>query len=71
MAGLAGFAGVSAVGGAAVSFAMLVTARTCQGACAAVMAPSALSILTNTFQDPEDRGKAFGVFGAIAGAGAR
>jgi MFS family permease len=69
MAGLAGFAVVSAVGGASVSFVMLVTARACQGAFAAVMAPSALSILTNTFQDPKDRGKAFGVFGAIAGAG--
>jgi EmrB/QacA subfamily drug resistance transporter len=69
IAGLVGFVGVSAVGGAATSFAMLVTARVCQGACAAVMTPSALSILTNTFQDPEDRGKAFGVFGAIAGAG--
>jgi hypothetical protein len=34
------------------------------------MAPSALSILTNTFTDPRDRGKAFAVFGAIAGAGA-
>ena len=69
MAGLAGFAVVSAVGGASVSFVMLVTARACQGAFAAIMAPSALSILTNTFQDPKDRGKAFGVFGAIAGAG--
>ena len=69
MAGLAGFAAVSAVGGAATSFAMLVTARACQGFFAAVMAPSALSVLTNTFQDPKDRGKAFGVFGAIAGAG--
>jgi MFS family permease len=69
MAGLAGFAAVSAVGGASTSFAMLVTARACQGVFAAIMAPSALSILTNTFQDPKDRGKAFGVFGAIAGAG--
>jgi EmrB/QacA subfamily drug resistance transporter len=69
MTGLAGFAIVSAVGGASVSFVMLVTARACQGAFAAIMAPSALSILTNTFQDPKDRGKAFGVFGAIAGAG--
>ena len=49
---------------------MLVTARACQRAFAAVMAPSALSILTNTFQDLRDRGKAFAVFGAIAGAGA-
>src|SRR5215469_14667142 len=70
MAGLAGFAAASAVGGASVNFAMLVTARACQGAFAAVMAPSALSILTNTFQDPKDRGKVFAVFGAIAGAGA-
>ncbi len=70
MAGLAGFAVASAVGGASVTFAMLVTVRACQGAFAAVMAPSALSILTNTFADPRDRGKAFAVFGAIAGAGA-
>jgi EmrB/QacA subfamily drug resistance transporter len=69
MAGLAGFAAVSAVGGASVSFGMLVTARACQGVFAAIMAPSALSILTNKFQDPKDRGKAFGVYGAIAGAG--
>jgi EmrB/QacA subfamily drug resistance transporter len=69
MAGLVGFAAVSTVGGASISFAMLVTARACQGVFAAMMAPSALSILTNTFQDPKDRGKAFGVFGAIAGAG--
>jgi EmrB/QacA subfamily drug resistance transporter len=69
MAGLVGFAVVSAIGGASTSFAMLVTARACQGIFAAIMAPSALSVLTNTFQDPKDRGKAFGVFGAIAGAG--
>jgi len=67
--GLAGFAGVSAVGGASVSFSMLVLARACQGAFAAILVPSALSILTTTFTDPKDRGKAFGVFGAIAIAG--
>jgi EmrB/QacA subfamily drug resistance transporter len=70
MVGLAGFAVASAVGGASVNFAMLVTTRATQGAFAAVMAPSALSILTNTFTDAKDRGKAFAVFGAIAGAGA-
>jgi EmrB/QacA subfamily drug resistance transporter len=69
MAGLAGFAAASAAGGASVNFAMLVTARACQGVFAAVMAPSALSILTSTFGDPKERGKAFGVFGAISGAG--
>jgi EmrB/QacA subfamily drug resistance transporter len=69
LVGLAGFAGVSAVGGASVNFTMLVTARACQGVFAALLVPSALSLLTTTFTKPEDRGKAFGVFGAIAVAG--
>ncbi|HEY2079967.1 MAG TPA: MFS transporter [Streptosporangiaceae bacterium] len=69
LTGLAGFAGVSAMGGASVNFAMLVTARACQGAFAALLVPAALSLLTTTFTEPKDRGKAFGVFGAIAGAG--
>jgi EmrB/QacA subfamily drug resistance transporter len=69
LVGLAGFAGVSAVGGASVSFTMLVTARACQGAFAALLVPSALSLLTTTFTEPKERGKAFGVFGAIAVAG--
>jgi EmrB/QacA subfamily drug resistance transporter len=67
--GLAGFAGVSAIGGASVNFAMLVTARACQGAFAALLVPSALSLLTTTFTSQADRGKAFGIYGAIAGAG--
>jgi EmrB/QacA subfamily drug resistance transporter len=69
LVGLVGFAGVSAVGGASVNFAMLVTARACQGVFAALLVPSALSLLTTTFAKPEERGKAFGVFGAIAVAG--
>ena len=69
LTGLAGFAGVSAIGGASVNFAMLVTARACQGAFAALLVPSALSLLTTTFTEPKDRGKAFGIYGAIAGAG--
>src|SRR6201984_1348568 len=69
LAGLAGFAGVSAIGGASVSFAMLITARACQGAFAALLVPSALSLLTTTFTAPNDRAKAFGIYGAIAGAG--
>ena len=67
--GLVGFAGVSAIGGASVNFAMLVIARACQGAFAAILVPSALSLLTTTFTEPKDRGKAFGVYGAIAAAG--
>jgi len=67
--GLIGFAGASAVGGASVNFTMLVTARACQGVFGAMLAPAALALLTTTFSDPKERGKAFGVYGAIAGAG--
>src|ERR1700683_5633382 len=69
IAGLIGFAGASALGGAAGSFGLLVLARACQGAFGALLAPAALSLLTTTFEGTKDRGKAFGVFGAIAGAG--
>ena len=67
--GLVGFAAASALGGAATSFAMLVIGRGLQGAFGALLAPAALSTLTVTFSDPAERGKAFGVYGAIAGAG--
>src|SRR6202044_3433521 len=70
LGGLIGFAAASAVGGAATSFGMLVAARACQGAFGAFLAPAALGVLTTTFSDPKERGKAFGVFGAIAGSGA-
>jgi EmrB/QacA subfamily drug resistance transporter len=69
LAGALGFAAASAAGGAATSFAMLVSARAAQGAFGALLAPAALSILSTTFSDPEERGKAFGIFGAIVGAG--
>ncbi|GAB2480176.1 MFS transporter [Jatrophihabitans fulvus] len=68
--GLVGFAIASAVGGAAVNFGMLVTARAVQGAFGALLAPAILALLTTTFTEPKERGKAFGIFGAIAGAGA-
>jgi EmrB/QacA subfamily drug resistance transporter len=70
LGGLIGFAAASAVGGAATSFGMLIAARACQGAFGAFLAPAALGVLTTTFSDPKERGKAFGVFGAIAGSGA-
>ncbi|HEY6762948.1 MAG TPA: MFS transporter [Baekduia sp.] len=70
VAGLGGFAIASAIGGAAQSFGMLVTARTAQGVFGAMLAPAALSLLTTTFTDPSERNKAFGIFGAIAGSGA-
>jgi EmrB/QacA subfamily drug resistance transporter len=67
--GLAGFAVSSAIGGASVSFAMLITARTLQGALGALLAPAALGTLVSTFTDPRERGRAFGVFGSVAAGG--
>jgi EmrB/QacA subfamily drug resistance transporter len=69
LTGAVGFAAASAVGGAATSFGMLVAARATQGVFGALLAPAALSILSTTFSDPKERGKAFGVYGAIVGAG--
>ena len=51
------------------SFGVLVGARALQGAFAALLAPAALSLLTTTFTDPTERGKAFSVYAAIAGMG--
>jgi EmrB/QacA subfamily drug resistance transporter len=68
--GLTGFAVASAIGGMAQSFGMLVAARALQGAFGAILAPSALGLLTVTFQGSPDRPKAFGIFSAIAAGGA-
>ncbi len=68
--GLTGFAVASAIGGLATSFGMLVGARALQGAFGAMLAPSALGLLTVTFQGSPDRPKAFGIFSAIAAGGA-
>jgi EmrB/QacA subfamily drug resistance transporter len=67
--GLIGFAIASALGGAAGTFELLVGARALQGAFGALLAPTALAVLTTTFTIPKERARAFGVFGAIAGAG--
>ncbi len=68
--GLTGFAVASAIGGLSQSFGMLVGARALQGAFGAMLAPSALGLLTVTFQGSPDRPKAFGIFSAIAAGGA-
>ena len=68
--GLLGFAAASAVGGFADSFAVLVGARAAQGMFGALLAPAALALLSTTFTDPHERGKAFGVYSAVAGGGA-
>lgn len=70
MVGLVGFAVASGLGGAAGTSALLFGARALQGAFAALLAPSALSLLTTTFTIGKERSKAFGIYGAIAGGGA-
>ncbi|MDT4939187.1 MAG: hypothetical protein QOG80_2858 [Pseudonocardiales bacterium] len=70
LVGLAGFAAASALAGAAPSFGVLVAGRALQGAFAALLAPAALSLIAVTFTEPRERGKAFGVYGAVASSGA-
>ena len=70
IAGLVGFSIASAIGGLAQSFGVLVAARTLQGAFGALLAPSALGLLTVTFEGSPTGRKAFGIFGAIAGGAA-
>ncbi|WP_067671118.1 MFS transporter [Nocardia miyunensis] len=68
--GLIGFAASSALGGWSPNFEVLVTARALQGVFGALLAPAALSLLTVTFAEGKDRARAFGIYGAISGAGA-
>ncbi|MEV8417645.1 MFS transporter [Streptomyces niveus] len=69
IAGLVGFAVASVVGGAATNEAMMLIARAGQGVFAALLAPASLSLLSVMFTDGKERAKAFGVYGALAGAG--
>ena len=68
--GALGFAVASAFGGLAQSFEWLLAARALQGAFGALLAPSALALLSTTFTEPKERNKAFGIFGAVVGSGA-
>jgi EmrB/QacA subfamily drug resistance transporter len=67
--GLAGFGAASALGGFSTNFAMLLSARVLQGSFGALLAPAALATLTTTFTKPGERGRAFGIYGAIAASG--
>ena len=69
MGGLALFALSSLVCGFAPSSELLVLARMVQGAPAAVMAPSALSIIVATFPEGRERNKALGAWGVTGGIG--
>jgi EmrB/QacA subfamily drug resistance transporter len=69
LVGTVGFAAASALAGAAQSFEILVAGRVLQGLFGALLAPAALALLNDTFTDAKERARAFGVFGAIGGAG--
>ncbi|MGH2989953.1 MAG: MFS transporter [Solirubrobacterales bacterium] len=67
--GLILFAIASLAGGLAESEGVLIAARAVQGLGAAILSPSALSIITTTFRDGAERNKALGAWGAVAGSG--
>lgn len=67
--GITGFTLASALCGFAADENMLVASRLLQGATAAMMVPQVLAIIHVTFPAHE-RGKVFGMFGAIIGLGA-
>ncbi|MGW2631932.1 MFS transporter [Streptomyces chattanoogensis] len=67
--GMAGFTAASALCGLAAGPGMLVGARVLQGAMAALMVPQVLAIIHVSFPAHE-RGKVFGMFGAVMGLGA-
>ena len=68
--GLLGFAAASGLGGIASSQSLLFAARGLQGVFGALLAPSALALISVTFTIPKERARAFGVMGAISGGGA-
>ncbi|MFD7279902.1 MFS transporter [Streptomyces sp. NPDC059862] len=69
LVGIGGFTLASALCGLAANPEMLVASRILQGAMAALMVPQVLAIVHATFPAHE-RGKVFGLFGAIVGLGA-
>jgi EmrB/QacA subfamily drug resistance transporter len=70
MTGVLCFAAASLVCGLAWSPAALLAARVVQGAGAAIMTPTALSIISTTFSEGSERNKALGIWGALGGVGA-
>jgi EmrB/QacA subfamily drug resistance transporter len=68
MAGLLVVAGASLAAGFAATQGELIAARAAQGLGAAIISPSALSIVTGMFSDGAERNKALGAWGAVAGS---
>ncbi|WP_406158773.1 MFS transporter [Streptomyces sp. NBC_01005] len=67
--GSAGFAVAFAVGGLAPSAGLLILAGVLQGMSAALLSSSALALVSAGFSDPKERGRAFGIYAAVAGGG--
>src|SRR6266478_4763061 len=67
--GLLLFSAASLLGGFANSEWWLLTARAVQGVGGAVIAPTALALITTNFPEGGERNRAFGVYAAMAGAG--
>src|SRR5680860_527197 len=67
--GLVGFAAASVVGALVTSPIALVAARGGMGFFAALIFPTTLSIITNTFRERRERAAALGVWGAVVGIG--
>jgi EmrB/QacA subfamily drug resistance transporter len=70
LAGLIIFSGASLLAGLAESASLLIAARGLQGFGAALIAPTALSILAVTFSEGRERNWALGIFGAVGGSSA-
>ena len=68
MAGLVVVAVASLAAGFATNQTQLIVARAAQGLGAAIISPSALSIVTTLFKDGAERNKALGAWGAVAGS---
>jgi EmrB/QacA subfamily drug resistance transporter len=62
------FLAASMTAGLAGNSELMIASRLVQGVGAALMVPSALSVLTTTFTNPSDRQKALGAWGALGGA---
>ena len=69
LVGLVGFAAASGIGALATGPGALVVVRLVMGGFAALIFPTTLSIVTNTFPDRAERAKAIGVWGAVTGLG--
>jgi EmrB/QacA subfamily drug resistance transporter len=70
IAGLLLFSAASLLGGFATSQAWLLTARAVQGVGGAMIAPTALALITTTFPEGPPRNRAMGVYAAMSGGGA-